>query len=114
MEQKRQLLEPPAALIRRNPLQWIRFFGPGAIIASITVGSGETLFASRGGSIFGYEILWIFLWIALLKWVLVYGSVRHIILSGGHPFERWTEMRGPRGWFPLFMVFTAILCWPFL
>jgi len=109
----RLLVDPPAALISRNPVQWFRFFGPGAIAASITIGSGETLFASRGGSIFGYDILWVFLWIALLKWVLVYGSVRHIVLSGGHPFERWTELPGPRGWFPLFMVLTAVFCWPF-
>ena len=27
----------------------MRIFGPGAIIASVTIGSGETVFASRGG-----------------------------------------------------------------
>lgn len=113
MTSDRQVIEPPAALISRNPLQWFRFFGPGAIVASITIGSGETLFASRGGSIFGYEILWVFLWIALLKWVLVYGCVRHMILSGAHPFERWAKLPGPPGWFPLFMVLLAVICWPF-
>ena len=28
----------------------IKFFGPGAIIASLTIGSGETFFAARGGA----------------------------------------------------------------
>ena len=28
----------------------LRIFGPGAIIASVTIGSGETVFASRGGA----------------------------------------------------------------
>lgn len=35
--------DPPAALWSRNPLAWFRFFGPGAIVASVTVGSGESL-----------------------------------------------------------------------
>ena len=29
----------------------LRIFGPGAIIASVTIGSGETVFASRGGAV---------------------------------------------------------------
>ena len=91
---EKQLVVPPRALTSGNPLRWLRFFGPGAIIASLNLGSGETLFSSRGGAIFGYRILWVFLIVALLKWVLTYSSMRHMILSGAHPFERWS--RTPR------------------
>ena len=42
-----RITDPPAALRSRNPLAWIRFFGPGAIVASVTVGSGEIVFPSR-------------------------------------------------------------------
>src|SRR5206468_10952550 len=109
---EKALLLPPQALISNNPLKWLRFFGPGAIVASLTIGSGETLFSSRGGSIFGYRILWVFLVITLFKWILAYSSMRHMILSGGHPFERWSWIRGRRGWFPLFMFITAVICYP--
>ena len=78
-----QLPAPPRALLSTNPLQWIRFFGPGAILASVTGGSGEILFPSRGGAIFGYKILWVILFVAFLKWIFVYTSIRHMILSGG-------------------------------
>jgi natural resistance-associated macrophage protein len=98
-----QLLAPPQALLSRNPLKWVKFFGPGAIVASVTIGSGEVFFSSRGGTIFGYRILWILLAVALLKWILVYSSMRHMILTGGHPFDRWSSLPGPWGWFPLFM-----------
>src|SRR5437867_3809864 len=111
-ESKQKPIAPPQALVSRNPIQWLRFFGPGAIIASLTIGSGETLFASRGGSVFGYRILWVFLVIAILKWVLAYSGMRHMILSGGHPFERWSHIGGPRGWFPLFMILTAVITYP--
>ena len=33
-------------------------FGPGAIIASVTIGSSETVLASPGGVAFGYALLW--------------------------------------------------------
>ncbi len=111
-ELDKELVTPPRALIRANPVLWLRFFGPGAIVASLTLGSGETLFASRGGTVFGYRILWVFLVVAFLKWVLAYSSMRHMILSGGHPLYRWSLIGGPRGWFTLFMFIIVVVCQP--
>ena len=110
VDKNKTLATPPLALLSRNPLKWFRFFGPGAIVASVSIGTGEILFPSRGGSIFGYQLLWIFLVISLMKWGLAYCSIRHMILSGAHPFERWSSIPGPRGWFPLLMI---LLCVPF-
>lgn len=41
----------------RRPLDWLKVFGPGAIMASLTIGTGELIFSSRGGALFGYRIL---------------------------------------------------------
>ena len=103
---------PPRALISQNPMQWLRFFGPGAVIASVTIGSGELIFPSRGGSIFGYRLLWIFLVVGFLKWVLAYSSMRHMVLSGAHPLERWVSIPGPRGWLHLFLVVCLLVTIP--
>ncbi len=103
---------PPAALISRNPLQWVRVFGPGAVMASVTIGSGELVFPSRGGSIFGYRLLWVFLVVGFLKWVLAYSSIRHMVLSGSHPLERWISLPGPRGWLHLFLLLCAVFTMP--
>ena len=51
----------PSGLESRNPLAWLTIFGPGAVIASLTIGSGELIFSSRGGALFGYRLLWFFL-----------------------------------------------------
>lgn len=107
-----ELMAPPRALICRNPLMWFRFFGPGAVMASLHIGTGEILFPSRSGAIFGYRILWVFLFVAVLKWVLAYTSMRHMVLSGAHPCERWTFLPGPRGWFPLFVISIALIAIP--
>ena len=111
-ELEKELVTPPRALIRNNPVLWLRFFGPGAIVASLTLGSGETLFASRGGTIFGYRILWVFLLVSFMKWLLAYSGMRHMILSGGHPLYRWSLIGGPRGWFTLFMFLVVLVCQP--
>src|SRR3972149_11115010 len=89
----------PRALVSRNPLEWLRVFGPGAVIASLTIGTGELIFSSRGGVIFGDAILFPFLLICLFKWTLAYSAARHMVIAGVHPFERWMELPvGPRGW----------------
>jgi len=88
-------------------LGWLALFGPGAVIASLTIGTGELIFSSRGGAIFGYRILFLFLIISILKWGLVMGTARHMVLSGVHPLRRWMELPGPRGWLPVVLFMLA-------
>lgn len=95
-----------------NPLRWLAIFGPGAIIASLTIGVGELIFSTRAGALFGYRLLWFFLLVLALKWVLVFSSARHIVLTGAHPFQRWMDLPGPRGWFPLVFFLLAVPCFP--
>src|SRR5689334_4589517 len=91
----------------------IRLFGPGAIIASVTIASGETLFASQAGALFGYALLWIATFCAACKFVQVYTAARYMVLTGEHPMEAWAHLPGPRGWFPMLLGGLSILCFPF-
>ncbi|HXJ76092.1 MAG TPA: Nramp family divalent metal transporter, partial [Candidatus Dormibacteraeota bacterium] len=102
----------PLGLQSRNPLRWLSVFGPGAIIASLTIGVGELVFSSRGGAIFGYRLLWFFGVVLAMKWVLVFASARQMILTGAHPFQRWMDLPGPRGWLPMVFFLLAIPCFP--
>ncbi len=96
----------------RNLLSWLRVFGPGAIVASLTIGTGELVFSTRGGAIFGYEILFLFIVISLLKWALVVSAARHFILTGVHPYRRMLDLPGPRGWLPMVLSLIALVCVP--
>lgn len=96
----------------RNLLDWLRVFGPGAIIASLTIGTGELIFSTRGGALFGYHILFVFVLISVLKWGLVISTSRHMILTGVHPYERMIELPGPRGWLPIMLLLMATVCLP--
>jgi hypothetical protein len=103
---------PPPALLSSNPIAWLTVFGPGAVIASITLGSGELIFSSRGGALFGYRILFLFVVISILKWGLVFAMSRHMVLTGVHPYTRMMDLPGPRGWFPLSLLMIAAVTTP--
>jgi Mn2+/Fe2+ NRAMP family transporter len=59
--------------------------GAGVIIASVTIGSGEVVWASRSGAMFGYGMRWCFLYECVFKAIQVYTAARHMTLIGEHP-----------------------------
>ena len=105
--------EPPEALRRLSLRSLWLFFGPGAIVACVTIGSGETVFASRGGAIFGYALLWCFALSALIKGIQVYSSSRFMVLTGAHPLESWAKMPGPKNWLVWLMAALTVVWMPF-
>ena len=102
----------PRALLSRNPLRHLKFYGPGAIVASVTIGGGETVFASRGGAIFGYALLWCFVLGGVLKGIQVYSTMRVMTLTGHHPVDYWVRMKGPRAWFLWLMIGVSLITIP--
>jgi Mn2+/Fe2+ NRAMP family transporter len=105
---------PPGLLSRRPSLATIwRFFGPGAIIASLTIGSGESILASREGAVFGYAVLWALVAAAVAKAAIVYASNRYMVLTGEHPMSRFARaLPGPRGWFAALLTAICFLSFP--
>ncbi|MFB6114566.1 MAG: Nramp family divalent metal transporter [Halodesulfurarchaeum sp.] len=108
--------EPPTELLeaekRGNWVKLLKYFGPGAILASMTLGSGEVLFAPRGGAIFGMAILWAYIWAGFVKGIMTYSGSRFYTLTGEHPMSRWAKLPGPRGWFPMLMGYLALIAFP--
>jgi len=101
---------------RKLLLGWkglLGFLGPGVILASATVGSGEVFFAPRGAAIFGYGILWCLVLGALSKGFMSYTGTRYIVLTGEHPITRWGHIfPGPKNWFPVLLGILAVLSMP--
>ncbi len=107
-----QLPDLAPVLASKNPLHWVVVFGPGAIVASLTIGTGELIFSARTGALFGYNTLWLFTITCLIKWALVFATGRHLVVSGAHPFERWASLPGPRAWFVFVMLLFGLLTFP--
>ncbi len=90
----------------------LRVFGPGAIIASVTVGTGETIFAPRVGALFGYAMLWVVLAAVVFKAVQVYAGARYIVLTGEHPLRAWSRIPGPRAWVAKLVGVLSVIAFP--
>ncbi len=104
--------ELPPEVRRLSLWGMLKIFGPGAIIASVTIGSGETVFPSRNGAIFGYSLLWCFVLGTFIKGFQIYSGARFMTLTGRHPLESWSELPGPRGWFVWCMTVLSLFCMP--
>lgn len=90
----------------------LRAFGPGAIIASVTVGTGETVFAPRVGAAFGYALLWVVLAAVFFKAVQVYTGARYLVLTGEHPLRAWSRIPGPRAWAAKLIGLVSVAAFP--
>ena len=95
-----------------NWARMIKAFGPGIIAASVTVATGETIFAPRMGAIFGYTMLWVVTLTVLFKGVQVYTGARYLVLTGEHPMLAWARLPGPRAWVPILIGLVAIISFP--
>ena len=104
--------EPPERLCTFGIRNSLAFVGPGVIIASVTIGSGELVWASRSGAVFGYQMLWCFLLAGLFKGVQVFTAARHLTLTGEHPMVSWRSIPGPPLWFPLLIALPTLAVMP--
>jgi Mn2+/Fe2+ NRAMP family transporter len=109
------LVYPPLPDDLRRGVSWrsLKYFGAGAIVASVTIASGETLFGSRAGALFGYSMLWCFVAGAIMKGAQVYSGMRYMVLTGEHPMTHWAYLPGPRNWVPITIGVLSLLCFPF-
>ncbi len=74
-------------------------FGPAAIVASASIGAGETIVVVRAGAWAGYGLLWLVLLSCVVKGVFVtYLLGRYTAVSGEHIGHRLVRLPGPRGW----------------
>ncbi len=76
----------PDPLLTQKPslkkyLRYLAFFGPGAVLASMTIGQGQLILAPQLGAWAGYGFLWIIL-LNLGSYMIAYTSCRFTLISG--------------------------------
>jgi Mn2+/Fe2+ NRAMP family transporter len=91
----------------------LAMFGPAAIVASVSIGAGETIVVVRAGAWAGYGLLWLVLLSAVVKGLFVtYLIGRYTAISGELIGHRLVHLPGPRGWFLLMIVALELSCAP--
>lgn len=67
----------------------ISLLGPGLVMAAAGVGAGDIITSSMAGAKFGFALLWVVIFGAILKYVLNEGLIRWQVASGTTMIEAW-------------------------
>ena len=110
--------DPPAEYSEKFSLsrlkKLMKNFGPAAIVASISIGAGESVLAVRVGAWAGYSLMWIVPLAALTKaGIITYLLGRYTVLSGELISERIAKAPGPRYWSVIFILTISLFMAPF-
>jgi hypothetical protein len=100
---------------KRNPLRYLKYFGPGAVIACFTMGAGDVVLAPRIGAwaLPVYSALWIISFAMITKGLTAYLATRYSLLSGEHIMTLFTSFR-PRGWINIVSLILGLVLLPFM
>ena len=80
-------------------------FGPAAMVASVSIGAGETIVVVRAGAWAGYGLLWLVVLSCVIKGGFVtYLLGRYTAISGEYIGHRLVRLPGPRGWLLLALI----------
>ncbi|MEM1525139.1 MAG: Nramp family divalent metal transporter [Nitrososphaerales archaeon] len=85
-------------------------FGPGAIIASLTIGSGELVWTPRAAAAFGYVMIWAFFYGVWVKCVIQWLANRWHVLTGESASLATKRVIGV--WFNVFMLACILAVMP--
>ena len=83
----------------RKLISMMRYFGPAAVVASLSLGAGETIMATGLGAWSEYGLLWLLVLSVVVKGVFVmYLMGRYTAITGQGVGRRLVMLPGPRGW----------------
>jgi Mn2+/Fe2+ NRAMP family transporter len=99
----------------RRYLSYLKYFGPGAIIACMTIGAGDIVLAPRIGAwaVPLYSALWIITFAMITKGLTAYLATRYSLLSGEHIMSLFARVR-PRGWINIVSLLIGFALLPFM
>jgi Mn2+/Fe2+ NRAMP family transporter len=99
----------------RRYLSYLKYFGPGAIIACMTIGAGDIVLAPRIGAwaVPLYSALWIITFAMITKGLTAYLATRYSLLSGEHIMTLFSRVR-PRGWINIVSLIIGFALLPFM
>ncbi len=106
--------DPPKILTEKPSLKkylkYISFFGPGAIVASLTIGQGQLIIGPQIGAWAGFALLWL-ITINIGSYIIAYVSCRFTMLSGISITDLFA-LRSKKGWFNWLLILIMLIFIP--
>lgn len=99
----------------RQYFSYLKYFGPGAVIACMTIGAGDIVLAPRIGAwaVPLYSALWIIIFAMITKLLTAYLATRYSLLSGEHIMTLFSRVQ-PRGWINILSLIIGFALLPFM
>jgi len=104
-----ELPEPPDEL-KRFSLKTLKWFGPGAVIASLTIGSGELVWTPRAFTALGYAVAWLVFYGIWVKGVIQYLANKWYAVTGESSTHVLSRFFGT--WFTIFLAIIILIVMP--
>jgi Mn2+/Fe2+ NRAMP family transporter len=100
---------------KKSFFSYLKYFGPGAVIACMSMGAGDVVLAPRIGAwaIPVYSALWIITFAMITKGLTAYLATRYSLLSGEHIMSLFARVK-PRGWINIVSLIIVFALLPFL
>lgn len=106
--------EPPKVLTEkpslRKYLKYFGFFGPGAIVASLTLGQGQLILGPQLGALTGFSLLWL-ISINIGSYLIAYVSCRFTMMSGIEIIDLFS-IKTRKGWFNWLLIIIMLIFIP--
>jgi len=91
-------------------LKYLLFFGPGAIVASLTIGQGQLILGPQIGAWAGYALLWL-ITLNVGSYIIAYVSCRFTMLSGIGIMDLFA-IKTKKGWFNWIFIIILLIFIP--
>lgn len=101
------LLEKPSL---KKYLKYLSFFGPGAIVASVTIGQGQLIIGPQIGAWAGFALLWL-ITLNIGTYIIAYVSIRFTMLSGINIIDLFAN-KTKKGWFNWLIIIIMLIFIP--
>lgn len=79
------------------PGRW-RHLGPGLLLAATSIGASHLLMSPEAGARFGFELVWLVVFVHLVKYPAFEFAPRWVAATGTSLFEAYERAPGPKRW----------------
>lgn len=94
----------------RKYVKYIGFFGPGAVVASLTIGQGQLILGPQIGAWAGLALLWLVI-VNIGSYIIAYVSLRFSMLSGIGLMDLFA-IKTKKGWFNWLLIIIMLIFIP--
>ena len=84
--------------VKKRVPDYVRFFGPGLLLAVAAAGESGIAEAVEIGAHFGYALIWVIVITLIYKFAFVNGIARYTMITGKTIFQGLISIPGPKNW----------------